>query len=37
VLVQQYGTAIVDRVNLERGRVRPNLSMDAGAGVELYH
>lgn len=36
-LVAQYGAAIVDRVNLERGRVRPSLSVDAGAGVELYH
>ena len=36
-LVAQYGAAIVDRVNLQRGRVRPNLSVDAEAGVELYH
>jgi hypothetical protein len=32
----QYGAAILDRVNLERGRVRPNLSLDAAAGVKLY-
>jgi hypothetical protein len=36
-LLAQYGTAILDRVNLARGRVRPNLSLDAAAGAELYH
>jgi hypothetical protein len=36
LLLAQYGAAILDRVNLERGRVRPNLSLDAAAGVELY-
>jgi hypothetical protein len=36
-LVAQYGAAIVNQVNLERGRVRPNLSLDAAAGAELYH
>ena len=36
VLLAQYGTAILDRVNLERGRVRPNSSLDAAAGAELY-
>jgi outer membrane cobalamin receptor len=36
LLLAQYGAAILDRVNLERGRVRPNLSVDAAAGVELY-
>jgi outer membrane receptor for Fe3+-dicitrate len=36
LLLTQYGPAILDRVNLERGRVRPNLSVDAVAGVELY-
>ena len=30
-----YGAAIVDRVNLARGRVRPSLSLDTAAGVEL--
>ena len=35
-LLVQYGTAILDRVNLERGRVRPNLSLDAAMGAELY-
>jgi hypothetical protein len=36
LLLAQYGAAILDRVNLEHGRVRPNLSVDAAAGVELY-
>jgi hypothetical protein len=35
-LLAQYGAAILDRVNLERGRVRPNFSLDAAAGVEVY-
>jgi hypothetical protein len=26
----------VSRVNLSRGRVRPNLSLDAAAGAELF-
>ena len=36
-LVAQFGAAIVGRVNLQRGRVRPNLSLDATAGAELFH
>jgi outer membrane cobalamin receptor len=36
MLLAQYGAAILDRVNLERGRVRPSLSVDAAAGAELY-
>jgi outer membrane cobalamin receptor len=36
LLLAQYGPAILDRVNLERGRVRPNLSVDVAAGAELY-
>lgn len=35
-LLAQYGPAIVDQVNLERGRVHPNFSLDAAAGVELF-
>ena len=35
-LLVQYGAAILDRVNLDRGRVRPNFSLDAAAGVEVY-
>ena len=36
LLLAQYGAAILDRVNLERGRVRPNLSVDVATGAELY-
>jgi hypothetical protein len=36
LLLAQYGAAILDRVNLDRGRVRPNLSLDVAAGAELY-
>jgi hypothetical protein len=35
-LLAQYGREILSRVNLERGRVRPNFSLGASAGVELY-
>jgi TonB-dependent Receptor Plug Domain len=35
-LLVQYGTAILDRVNFNLQRVRPNFSLDAAAGVELY-
>ena len=35
-LLAQYGAAILDRVNLDRGRLRPNFSLDAAAGAELY-
>jgi outer membrane receptor for Fe3+-dicitrate len=36
-LLQQYGASILDRVNLNSGRVRPNCSLDAAAGGQLYH
>jgi hemolysin activation/secretion protein len=35
-LLAQYGEAILDRVNLARGRVRPNFSVDCATGVEVY-
>ena len=31
----QYGARIVDEVNFSRGRIRPNFSLDASAGVIL--
>jgi outer membrane cobalamin receptor len=34
--VQQYGQAIVNRVNFDVGRVRPSLSIDASAGADLW-
>ena len=36
VLTQQYGEAVVGRVNFERGRVYPSYSFDASAGAELF-
>ena len=36
LLLAQYGAAVLDRVNLARERVRPNLSADAAAGTEFY-
>jgi outer membrane cobalamin receptor len=35
-LLAQYGPEILSRVNLDRGRARPNFSLGAAAGVELY-
>jgi outer membrane receptor for Fe3+-dicitrate len=32
----QYGQQVVDRVNLVRGRVKPWLSIDASAGLDLW-
>ena len=34
--VAQFGQAIVDRVNFERGRVRPSLAVEASLGAELW-
>jgi hypothetical protein len=36
-IAQQYGAAILSRVNFDRGRVRPSSSIDASIGVELIH
>jgi hypothetical protein len=36
ILLVQFGPEILSRVNLARRRVRPNFSLDAGAGAELY-
>jgi hypothetical protein len=35
-LIAQFGEQVVSRVNLERGRVDPNFSLDLATGVELY-
>jgi len=35
-LVEQFGQAVVHRVNLSAGRVRPSLAIDLSAAVELY-
>ncbi len=36
-LLSQYGAAIINQVNFDRGRVRPNYSLNVAAGAELYH
>jgi hypothetical protein len=36
LLRQQYGQAVLDRVNFERGRVRPTFSLDVSAGADLW-
>jgi hypothetical protein len=35
-LLAQYGAAILDRVNLAGGRVRPGFALDTAAGFEFY-
>ncbi len=32
----QYGQRIVDQVNFDRGRIRPNFSLNASAGVVVW-
>ncbi|HSC44528.1 MAG TPA: TonB-dependent receptor [Candidatus Acidoferrum sp.] len=36
-LLAQYGEEILSRVNLDRGRVKPNFTLGAAAGLDLYH
>jgi hypothetical protein len=36
-LLAAFGQQILDRVDFARGRVRPNFSLDAAAGAEIYH
>jgi len=36
VAIAQYGQRIVDRVNFDRGRVRPAFSLNASAGVVVW-
>ena len=33
----QYSQQVIDRLNFEKGRVRPSLSIDASLGAQLYH
>jgi outer membrane cobalamin receptor len=35
-LVAHYGAAVVDRVDLDAGRIRPGFAIDLGAGMELW-
>jgi len=32
----EYGQAVVDRIDIGRGRVKPNLAVDISAGADLY-
>ncbi len=34
--IQEYGQAVVDRLNFDRGRVKPLLSINASVGADLY-
>jgi hypothetical protein len=34
--LMEYGRAVVDRIDLENGRIKPTLSVDITAGAELY-
>jgi len=36
ILQAAYGQEILDRINLARGRVEPNFSLDLAAGAEIY-
>lgn len=36
LLRQQYGQAVLDRVNFDRGRVRPSFSLDLAVGANLW-
>jgi hypothetical protein len=36
LLHQEYGQAVLDRVNFDSGRVRPSFSLDISAGAELW-
>src|SRR6266478_4145592 len=36
-LLAAFGQQILDRVDLARRRVRPNLALDVAAGAEIYH
>jgi hypothetical protein len=35
-LIDQFGQAVVDRVNLDAGRVKPSFTVDFSAAVDLY-
>jgi hypothetical protein len=34
--LQEYSQAVVDRVNFDRGRVRPNFAVNASLGIDLH-
>ncbi len=36
-VLAQYGRQVLDRVNFDRGRIRPALLVDASAALQLHH
>jgi hypothetical protein len=34
--LEEYGSAVVDRLNLNDGRIKPTLSIDISSGFDLY-
>ena len=36
-LLAQYGGAVLGQMNFAKSRVRPNFSLEAAAGIEIYH
>ena len=34
--LEQYGQKVFDRLNFERGRIKPSFLLDASAGADLY-
>ena len=35
-LIEQFGTDVVDRVNFDRGRVRPSFTLNASVGFDVF-
>jgi len=35
-LIEEFGQAVVDRVNMDAGRVKPSLTVDLSMAVDLY-
>jgi hypothetical protein len=35
-LIAQYGAAVVNKINFDRGRVNPSFSLDASVGIDLW-
>jgi hypothetical protein len=36
-LITEYGQGVVNKINFDRGRVNPSFSLDASAGVDVWH
>lgn len=36
-LIEQFGLQVVSKVNLDRGRIDPNWSLNLGMGADVYH